>query len=111
MEEKTNNTRDWYAWLNKMPPKPDDLHVTGEVLVANPGITAQLSARAPQGTNPNILMLDLNLVQQPGEWIQVLSWVEARYDKIIGPEGLRYEQVNVLLRDEVIARLEIDEVH
>ena len=24
-------TRNWYAWINTMPPKPDDFHIIGEV--------------------------------------------------------------------------------
>jgi hypothetical protein len=24
-------TKDWYSWLNLMPPPPDDFHVVGEV--------------------------------------------------------------------------------
>lgn len=45
------NTRDWYAWINLMPPKPDDFHVVGEVFVSNQGVQAQLCVKEPQGIN------------------------------------------------------------
>ncbi|HJU40844.1 MAG TPA: hypothetical protein VJ724_14835, partial [Tahibacter sp.] len=79
------NTRNWYAWINKMPPPPDDFHVVGEVEVPNPGIEALLTVRSPQGINPDILLLDLHLFQKPGVWPQVVTWVQARYDKVLKP--------------------------
>ncbi|MFT7515984.1 MAG: hypothetical protein ACI9QL_005220, partial [Candidatus Omnitrophota bacterium] len=56
-------TQNWCAWLNTMPPNPDDFHVKGEVQVANPGVDAILRKREPQGVNPAILLLDQHLVQ------------------------------------------------
>jgi hypothetical protein len=32
------HSRDWYAWINLMPPPPDEFHVVGEVYVSNPGV-------------------------------------------------------------------------
>ena len=60
------DARDWYAWINRMPPKPDGLHVIGEVFANNAGVQAELRVREPQGINPDILLLDLHLVQRPG---------------------------------------------
>jgi hypothetical protein len=64
-------TKDWYAWLNLMPPPPDDFHVIGDVLVSNPGVQAHLCVKEPQGINPGVLLLDLHLAQLPGMWPQV----------------------------------------
>ena len=102
-------TRDWYAWLNRMPPKPDDFHVTGEVLVSNPGVDPILTPRNPQGINPKILLLELHLIQRPGIWPRVLVWKEARYDK--QPAHVAYEQVQIFCGDQVIADIEVQEVH
>src|ERR1700704_5090818 len=75
---KRAKTQNWYAWLNTMPPKPDDFHVTGEVRVGNPGIYALLVKKQ---LGPLILLLDLYLVQRPGLWPSIISWVPARYDE------------------------------
>lgn len=102
-------TRDWYAWNNLMPPKPDDFHVIGEVRVGNPGIIAQLFPKEPQGINPDILLLDLVLVQQPGIWPEVLTWVPARYDKVV--LNSTYTSVEIFCQDERIAGIEVEDVH
>ena len=101
-------TRNWYAWLNEMPPKPDDFHVTGEVKVANPGMQALLTMREPQGINPQVLLLDLHLIQQPGMWPQVLTWVQARYDSVICPNGVKYQHVEIFYENQSIASMDVD---
>ena len=87
-------TRDWKAWNDLMPPKPDYLHVIGEVEVPNPGVEPLLRPSEPQGRNPLILMLDLYLCQMPGIWTQVLTWKPARFDNEISGSG--YVQVHIL---------------
>ena len=99
-------TRDWYAWLNLMPPPPDDFHVIGEVYVPNPGVDPFLTPRNPQGINPAILLLDLFLIQRPGIWPQVFVWKQARYDKTA--RSIRYTQVQVFCGDELIADIKVD---
>ena len=85
-------TRNWYAWINTMPPKPDDFHIIGEVFVGNPGVEALLTPKQPQGINPRIFLLDLHLIQKPGMWPQVMTWVQARYDFIIRPGEPPYSE-------------------
>ncbi len=102
------DTRDWYAWLNLMPPKPDDFHVIGEVFVPNPGVDPFLTPKVPQGINPQILLLDLHLIQQPGNWPQVFVWKPARYDKV--PSTIHYTQVQIFCGDEMIADVKVEEV-
>lgn len=102
------DTRNWYAWLNQMPPKPDDFHVVGEVYVPNPGVSALLTYKEPQGINPEILLLDLHLVQQPGVWPQVFTWAQARYDSIIRPGGVNYKQVEVFYENDSIALIDVE---
>jgi hypothetical protein len=102
-------TRDWYAWLNLMPPPPDDFHVVGEVYVPNPGVDPFLTPRVPQGFNPSILLLNLYLIQRPGVWPAVQVWKQARYDKIGAP--IKYTQVQIFCDEEVIADIPVQEVH
>jgi hypothetical protein len=101
-------TRDWYAWLNEMPPKPNDFHVIGEVLVPNPGVDVELVPHSPQGINPRILILDLLLIQRPGIWPQVLTWKPARYDKVVQDDP--YDEVTVLYQGNTIAQIPVDHV-
>lgn len=101
-------TRNWYAWINTMPPPPDDFHVVGEVYVGNPGVQVEFHPRQPPGINPSILLLDLHLVQRPGMWRQQMTWIQGRYDKVLVPEGQRYIEVEVFYDGESIARLDVD---
>jgi hypothetical protein len=105
------NTRNWYAWLNLMPPRPDDFHVVGEVEVGNPGIVAELHTRTPQGINPDILQLDLHLVQRPGIWVQVMTWTQSRYDRVLCPGMSGWKQVEVFHDGQRIALIDVDTVH
>ncbi len=95
-------TRDWHAWVNAMPPEPGMLFVRGEVQVANPGVEAVLCASVPQGINPSILLLDLYLVQRPGEWPQQVTWKTARY-----LQRGTYNEVNILSDGETIAQIPV----
>lgn len=93
-------TKDWHAWINAMPPGPNSLHVVGEVQVGNPGVVPELTVREPQGINPAILLLDLHLVQRPGMWPQVMTWKQARFDKVLAPRAPRPTQVEVFATGE-----------
>lgn len=104
-------TRNWYAWLNLMPPKPDDFHVVGEVEVGNPGILAELHERVPQGSNPDILQLDLHLVQRPGVWPQVMTWAQCRYDRIVCPGISAWKLVEIFHDGERVALIDVETVH
>ncbi|AZN99287.1 hypothetical protein EJ066_20360 [Mesorhizobium sp. M9A.F.Ca.ET.002.03.1.2] len=104
-------TRDWYAWINTMPPKPDDFHVIGEVYVGNPGVEGFLAFREPQGINNKILLLDLHLVQRPGMWPQVMTWVQARYDSVIRPDAPEYTDVEIFFEAKSIAKISVEIVH
>lgn len=100
-------TENWYAWNNLMPPKPDDFHVVGDIEVSNPGIDPMLVARVPQGINPRILLLNLNLVQQPGAWPRVFVTKQVRYNRV----NTTYDQVQVFCEDDVIADVNVEDVH
>ena len=109
INSKTVNTRNWHAWNNLMPPPPYSFFVVGEVEVPNPGVEALLVPKVPQGTNPAILMLDLHLIQKPGVWPQNVTWVQARYEKII--TGKQYSEVEIFYNNQRIALIPVIDVH
>ena len=43
-------------------------------------------------------------------WPQVLTWVQAGYDKVLAPGSLKYEQVEIFFENESIVRVSVDEV-
>ena len=106
---KDIESRNWYAWLNLMPPRPNTFHVTGEVFVPNPGVNPVLTPRVPQGINPEILLMELQLLQQSGVWPQVFVWKQARYD-LVRP-FINYTLVQVFCQDKIIAKIKVEEVH
>ena len=103
------NTRNWYAWNNFMPPKPDFFNVIGEVEVSNPGVQVLLCPPESTDLNQDIISLDLILVQQPGTWTTNTTWTKARYDSII----LDTLSTTVLIRYEgkEMANIPVDEIH
>lgn len=64
-----STTRDWYAWIDIMPPPPNHFHVRGEVQVPNPGEEAQLTLKRAPGSEPRDLPARPALVQRP--WIAI----------------------------------------
>lgn len=101
------NTRNWYAWLNLMPPRPDDFHVVGEVEVGNPGVLAELHERVPQGPVPTTLQLDLHLMQRPGPWPQTVTWTQCRYDRVVLPGMGAWKLVEIFHDGEAIAWIDV----
>ncbi len=97
------NTDNWYAWIDTMPPTPDDFSVIGDVEVANPGVEPTLCVRNPQGINNTILLLDLILTQKPGAWPQVVSLVQARFARVLAPGTPHYKSVEIYFNGEKIA--------
>lgn len=56
-----DHSHDWHAWVNAMPPGPSALHVSGTVTVPNGDTLVKLVRAVPQGFNPRILILDLEM--------------------------------------------------
>jgi len=102
-------SRDWYAWNNLMPPKPDDFHVVGQVYVSNPGVIGELRFKEPQGINPDNALLDLILIQRPGIWPQWFVWIEVRYDKIM--LNAHYTHATIFHEGNAIRELLVHDVH
>jgi hypothetical protein len=101
-------TQGWAAWNNLMPPPPDDFHLVGSVQVGNPGVTATLTPKAPQGIDPQILRIELSLHQQPGMWPQIVTWTQARFDKV--PSSQRYTQVQIFCGSEKVQDVTVTDV-
>lgn len=99
----------WMAWINKMPPPPDALHVRGQVSVPNAGVDVFLYRKEPQGINPTVLLLDVVLVQRPGIWPQVVVTKPATYEEV--GRDLNYATVSVLAHDTEVASIPVDIVH
>lgn len=99
----------WLAWIDKMPPPPDTLHVRGKVTVPNPGVDVFLYQRIPQGFNPAILQLSLVLVQRPGIWPQVVVSKPVSYSEV--GRDLHYTQVEIFAGNDVVARIDVEIVH
>ena len=95
---ETKPYRNFHAIEHAVSGKLLLVKVWGEVLVGNPGIQAVLRYAEPQGLNPAILLLRLDLIQQPGIWPTVMTWVQARYAAILPEAGL-YKQVTITNRD------------
>jgi hypothetical protein len=58
---KPEDSSDWYAWVNTMPPRPHTLHVMGNVIVPNSNTVVNLVKAVPQGINPKILLLEVEV--------------------------------------------------
>lgn len=99
-------TKDWYAWNDQMPPKPDVFHIQGDVQVSNLGVRVYLTERFPQGISSSILLLDLHLVQLPGIWPQVVTWRTATFEKV----NATYESAQVFFGSHSIANIPADNI-
>jgi hypothetical protein len=106
VKAKKIKTQNWYAWIDKMPPPPDALHVRGEVVVGNPGIDVFLYKKQPQGFNPTILLLDLLLIQRPGIWPTVETVKPAAYDEV--GRNLPYVTVEIFNQGQSIASVPVE---
>ncbi len=98
----------WLAWNNLMPPEPLSFHVIGKVEVPNPGVEVILVIRRPQGINPQILLLDLILIQRPGVWPRVVIEKMVTYE-VLGADP-KYTDVNVFCSEKLIAELKVIDV-
>jgi hypothetical protein len=106
LETKKIKTQNWHAWINKMPPPPERLHVWGEVEVSNPGVEVALFKRQPQGINPTIILLDLFLIQRPGIWPDLVMLKPAVYEEI--GRSLAYVTAQVFHQGEGIASIPVE---
>jgi len=69
------------AWIDMQPPGPHKLIVVGNIDVPTSGWSATLRRAEPQGSNPNIIILELDLIKPTGNVLQVVSKVTARFEE------------------------------
>ena len=101
-------TREWKAWVNKMPPGPQSFHVIGSVQAPTPGYEVKMKRAVPQGINPAQLILDLELVPKPGGWPDVLTWLPAEY--VERPYHDSFKEVAIRCKGEILKVIPIEEV-
>jgi hypothetical protein len=87
----------WHAWVNRLPPAPDELHVIGMIDVPNPGVDVSLVERVPQGVNPDDLLVELILEQKPGIWPQRVVTKQVAYERVVF--GQAFKKVIVLVKN------------
>jgi hypothetical protein len=87
------NCGEWAAWLDRQPPGPPTLHVTGACEFPSAGYTVELRRREPQGINPRDLLLDKVIHAPTGVAASVLTTVPVRYCE---EASMRYETVTIL---------------
>jgi hypothetical protein len=88
------------AWIDRMPGAGPKLIVIGDVQVPTSGWHVWLTPRAPQGINPNILILDVSAQKPSGIVLQVITTIPLRYEE--APPHNEYTQVTIVDgKDEV----------
>ena len=79
------------AWIDKMPGGGPKLIVIGKVEVPTSGWSGKLERASPQGFNPDILILNVELTKPTGVTNPVVSQIDLRYEE--APPGRDYTQV------------------
>ena len=69
------------AFVDRQPPGPATLTVTGECQFPTAGFSVELRRRVPQGFNPRDLLLDKVVTPPTGVAAQVITEVEVRYSE------------------------------
>lgn len=105
----TVDTSDWYAWVNKMPPGPASMHVTGVVQLPTPGFDVSLVPASPQGINPADLILDLVIQPRKGTWPDVITPASVRFD--LSSYSGSFKTVLIREPDGDAVQLDIEDVY
>jgi hypothetical protein len=84
---------EWTASVDRQPPGPITVRVTGRLQLPTPGHRVTLTRTSPQGFNPRDLLLDLTIVPPGGMVIQVVTEVEVTYRE---QAGAGFDTVTIL---------------
>lgn len=109
------STSDWKAWGNVQPGSNQALNVTGKVTTATGGWKVALQERNPQGIDPRILILDLNVTPPaPGSIVtQAVVVHPVHYQK--KGAARKHDKVEIHCRegdkDKVLADLDVELAH
>ncbi len=85
---------------------PPALYVRGSVVVYTDSTTVTLTKAEPQGTNPAILLLNLDVHANPGPMKGLTKYVNLELKET---DVLTYRQVQIICNDGSSLTLEIDE--
>jgi hypothetical protein len=101
------HTRNWKAMeLTNKVGRDGRLTVTGEVMLIGTGTTAKLVLHVPQGINPAILLLDLDITSTGGIQGQIARWVKVSYEQ--KTSGRQYNEVDILSGGDIIAQVKVE---
>jgi hypothetical protein len=101
------NTRNWTA--NELPDlvgRNYHIDVNGDVEVTATNMMPVLRMRTPQGFNPRILLLDLEIVSEGGFGGQIMMWKEARFTR--PTSGMQYDEADILFDGQIIKRIKVE---
>ena len=82
----------WQAVLDRRPPGPATLRVTGECVFPAPGYKVELARRVPQGFNPWILILDRKIQARMKPADRAETTLKVRYEQ---KTNASYQTVNI----------------
>jgi hypothetical protein len=82
----------WVATQDRQPPTPHTLHVDGDPCMPSGHHVPRLTRAVPQGTNPRILVLDLEAVDTGKPGHAAFTRVEAKYQERSNEE---YDQIQI----------------
>jgi len=106
-------THDWEAWNNLMPGigSTKTIHVTGKAKVNSGGWSAVLSKRVPQGINPAILMLDLQVTPPAPGGVVILPVLDLPLEYSEQFSGDKFTRVQVFCGEKEVANLPVKDAH
>ena len=99
---------EWLAIEDRMPPGPPKLRVGGVLTAGSPNYKATLTKASPQGINPKILLLDLNVTKPGGFQPGIVVPLPVRYEEKV-KEG-QYTQVQIKADGELLTEDELIDV-
>jgi hypothetical protein len=106
---KVPPSRKWNAWLDLMPVGSPTLRVAGEVETPASNHVPKLTEASPQGFNPKILILDLDIVDTGGTGTPAFGYRDASFEK--RAERDQYTHVEIRFHGSSVVLLEVSEVH
>jgi len=100
------NSKNWEAIeVSDLTGRSATLTVTGEVEIIGTGTTAKLTEHVPQGINPAILLLDLDIHSPGGIQGQIALYVPVKYQK--KTSGRQYQEVDILYQGAIIQHVKV----
>lgn len=97
-------SKDWVAWLNRMPgPDGASLHISGKVVMPTPGYNIEVIKGPLDRRQPPAQRLRLNITPPPGMVPQVLTTQEVKASFLA--QASAYRAVIIGCGDKVLAEI------